>query len=96
MCLFPEGRITDTGEMYPFRSGIRRIVVRRPVPVVAMALRGLGGSFFSRKGGRAMSRPFRNLPLRPIALAAAPAVAPAEATPERLEAIVRDLRGDWR
>ena len=41
-------------------------------------------------------RPFRNLPLRPIALAAAAAVAPAEATPERLQAIVRDLRGDWR
>ena len=96
VCIFPEGRITDTGEMYPFRHGIRRIVERTPVPVVPMALRGLWGSFFSRKGGRAMSRPFRNLPLRPIALAVGPAVAPAEATPERLQAIVSELRGDWR
>ena len=24
--IFPEGRITDTGEMYPFRPGIERIV----------------------------------------------------------------------
>ncbi len=23
---FPEGRITDTGEMYPFRPGIERII----------------------------------------------------------------------
>ena len=48
--IFPEGRITDTGEMYPFKNGIRRIVDRTPVRVVPMALRGLWGSFFSRKG----------------------------------------------
>ena len=57
--LFPEGRITDTGELYPFRKGITRIVERTPVPVVPMALQGLWGSFFSRKGGSAMTRPFR-------------------------------------
>jgi 1-acyl-sn-glycerol-3-phosphate acyltransferase len=32
---------------------------RNPVPVVPMALRGLWGSFFSRKHGPAMTRPFR-------------------------------------
>ncbi len=29
--IFPEGRITDTGELYPFRGGISRIVERTPV-----------------------------------------------------------------
>jgi 1-acyl-sn-glycerol-3-phosphate acyltransferase len=96
VCIFPEGRITDTGELHPFRQGIRRIVERTPVPVIPMALRGLWGSFFSRKGGRAMSRPFHTLPLRPIAVATAPAVAPQNATPEQLQAIVQRLRGDWR
>lgn len=57
--IFPEGRITDTGELYPFRKGITRIVERSPVPVVPMALKGLWGSFFSRKDGPAMTRPFR-------------------------------------
>jgi 1-acyl-sn-glycerol-3-phosphate acyltransferase len=59
VCIFPEGRITDTGEMYPFRPGIERIVARDPVPVVPVALNGLWGSYFSRKDGRAMSKPFR-------------------------------------
>src|SRR5262249_40946815 len=57
VCIFPEGRITDTGELYPFRGGISRIVESTPVPVVPLALRGLWGSFFSRKDGAAMSRP---------------------------------------
>jgi 1-acyl-sn-glycerol-3-phosphate acyltransferase len=59
--IFPEGRITYTGELSPFRGGVRRIVETTPVPVVPMALRGLWGSMFSRKGGRAFfkrPRPF--------------------------------------
>jgi 1-acyl-sn-glycerol-3-phosphate acyltransferase len=61
VCLFPEGRITDTGEMSPFRPGIERILARDPVPVVPIALDGLWGSFFSRKDGPAMTRPFRRV-----------------------------------
>ena len=37
VCIFPEGRITDTGELYPFRGGIKRIIDRTPVPVVPTA-----------------------------------------------------------
>jgi len=94
--IFPEGRITDTGELYPFRNGIARIVARTPVPVVPMALKGLWGSFFSRKDGPAMSKPFRRMPLQPIALAVAPAVAPQAVTPEGLQVTVQALRGDRR
>ena len=79
--------------MYPFRPGIKRIVERTPVPVVPMALRGLWGSFFSRKGGAAMTRPFRRGVLSKIELVVGPAVPPHEATPEALQARVRALRG---
>jgi 1-acyl-sn-glycerol-3-phosphate acyltransferase len=96
VCIFPEGRITDSGEMYPFRPGIRRILSRTPVPVIPMALRGLWGSFFSRKGGRAMSQPRRILPLRPIAVATGKPLAPDDATPEKLHEIVQRLRGNRR
>ena len=54
--IFPEGRITDTGELYPFRPGVTRILERDPVPVIPLALQGLWGSFFSRKDGPAMSK----------------------------------------
>jgi 1-acyl-sn-glycerol-3-phosphate acyltransferase len=59
VCIFPEGKITKTGEMNVFRPGIEHIIERTPVPVIPVALRGLWGSFFSRKGGSAMRKPFR-------------------------------------
>ena len=94
--IFPEGRITDTGELYPFRKGITRIVERTPVPVVPMALKGLWGSFFSRKNGAAMTRPFRRGLFSKVSLAVAAPVAPTAATPAALQEIVSALRGDAR
>jgi 1-acyl-sn-glycerol-3-phosphate acyltransferase len=93
--IFPEGRITDTGEMFPFRGGVKRILDRTPVPVVPMALRGLWGSFFSRKDGPAMTRPLRRGAFTKIGLAVGPLVPPATATPDVLHARVLELRGDW-
>lgn len=55
VCIFPEGKITHTGAMNSFRPGVERILQRTPVPVYPMAINGLWGSFFSRKGGSAMS-----------------------------------------
>ncbi|MEP7069079.1 MAG: 1-acyl-sn-glycerol-3-phosphate acyltransferase, partial [Usitatibacter sp.] len=96
VAIFPEGRITDTGELYPFRGGIRRIIERTPVPVIPLALKGLWGSFFSRRNGRAMSMPLRRGLFSRIALQGAPAVDPAHATPEFLQATVQAMRGDWK
>jgi 1-acyl-sn-glycerol-3-phosphate acyltransferase len=95
VAIFPEGRITDTGELYPFRPGIRRILDATSVPVIPMALRGLWGSFFSRKGGRAMSKPSRLVPLRRIGLAVGAPIS-AAVVPEEMRASVLALRGDWR
>jgi len=92
VCIFPEGRITDTGELYPFKNGITRIVARTPVPVIPLALRGLWGSFFSRKDGKAMSRPSRLMPFKQIGLVAGAAVAPHEVTPQAMQARVLALR----
>jgi hypothetical protein len=95
VCIFPEGKITDTGEMNRFRPGLQRILEQAPVPVVPMALRGLWGSFFSRSyRGRAM-RSLRGLFSR-IALVAGPPLRPEQATPEVLQQTVFALRGDSR
>ncbi len=93
--IFPEGMVTYTGEMNPFRPGVDRILAASPVPVVPMALRGLWGSFFSRHGGPAMSRPPRRFWSR-IELEVGEAVPASEATSARLEADVRRMRGDWK
>ncbi|MSQ70943.1 MAG: MFS transporter [Betaproteobacteria bacterium] len=96
VAIFPEGRITDSGEMYPFRPGIKRILDANPVPVLPIALKGLWGSFFSRKDGAAMTKPSRFVPFRKIGLAVGELVQPAAATPEALQSTVLALRGDWR
>ena len=56
VCIFPEGMITRDGAMAGFRPGIERILKSNPVPVIPIGLRGLWGSFFSRKDGAAMHR----------------------------------------
>jgi len=92
--IFPEGKITGDGNINPFPPGITRILARNPVPVVPLALRGLWGSFFSRKDGAAMTRPFRRGMFSRIELVTGAAILAAEATPERLQAEVAAMRGD--
>ncbi len=93
--IFPEGKLTETGELNPFRGGISRLLAETPVPVVPMALCGLWGSVFSRShDGGAMYR-LRGIFSR-IALVAGPPVAPDRASPEALRQQVLALRGDAR
>ncbi len=96
VCIFPEGRITEDGEMNVFRPGVSRILERHPVPVIPLALRGLWGSFFSRAHGSAMSRLFPRGLYSRIELVAGGALAADDATLELLEARVRELRGERR
>ena len=91
--IFPEGRLTGDGEIHEFRSGIERIIERTQVPVVPMALRGLWGTFFSRYGGRAMSRLPRHWMSHIHLIAAAP-VSPVEVSATGLCEQVKALRGD--
>jgi len=52
VCIFPEGQITRTGTMLPFRRGFERIVKGRQVPVIPVHLDRLWGSIFSFERGR--------------------------------------------
>ncbi|MCA3182430.1 MFS transporter [Cupriavidus sp.] len=96
VCIFPEGKITANGDINPFKTGVSQIIQRTPVPVVPMALRGLWGSFFSRKGAPAMTRPFRRGLLSKLELVVGEPVSPEAATPEGLQQMVLALRGDWK
>ena len=94
VCIFPEGKITDSGQMNPFKSGVTRIVERDPVPIIPMALRGLWGSFFSRAHGKAMSRLFPRGMLNRIELVADDALTGPDIHLEDLQQRVTALRGD--
>ena len=93
VCIFPEGGISSDGNLAPFRRGVEHIVRRTPVPVVPVALVGLWGSFFSRKGGRAMSRPFRRFWSR-VEIRVGEAIAPETVTAQRVAERVAEL-GGW-
>ncbi|KQV49004.1 MFS transporter [Massilia sp. Root335] len=96
VCIFPEGKLTRTGDMNEFRGGIAKIVARSKVPVIPMALRGLWGSVFSRDSSNVFERSFaRGLRSR-LALAVGQPVPPQEVTPEGLYEEVLALRGDWK
>ena len=94
VCIFPEGALTRDGQIAAFRSGVEKILARRPVPVVPMALKGMWASMWSRRdtrlGRMRVPRRFR----AHINVVAAPAVNGQDTDAARLEAMVRALRGD--
>lgn len=96
VCIFPEGRLTNDGNMNSFMRGMDLILRRSPVPVIPMALKGLWGSYFSRsKDGRAC----HGFPRRfwsKVEIEAGQPVQPKDATTEYMFEKVSELRGDWR
>lgn len=96
VCIFPEGKITDNGEINQFRRGIERILGDTPVPVFPLAIQGMWGSFFAKNGKRAMSEPFRRGILNKVGLVVGPRVPADVATAASMHAQVTALRGDWR
>jgi 1-acyl-sn-glycerol-3-phosphate acyltransferase len=96
VCIFPEGKLTKSGDINEFKKGVEKILERRAVPVVPLALRGLYGSFFSRRGG---TTPMSRLPRRfwsKIEIVATTPVTGEQATAANLQEIVQGLRGDWK
>jgi 1-acyl-sn-glycerol-3-phosphate acyltransferase len=83
VCIFPEGRLTSDGAVGEFRPGLMRILEETPVPVVPMALCGLWGSVFSRRGKRLLALLWQS-PSERIGIRVGPPVAPADVTPELL------------
>ena len=95
VCIFPEGGITRDGEVQSFRPGIEKIIARRAVPVVPVALGRLWGSWFSRNQSGGVRRiPGRLFAKVPVTIGAA--VPASEVTAAHLESLVRGLRGDKR
>ena len=96
VCIFPEGKLTKHGELNEFKKGVEKILERRPVPVMPMALRGLYGSFFSRQGGKTpMTKPPRRFWSRIELVVTAP-VHGDDASATGLQKIVAGLRGEWQ
>ena len=94
VCIFPEGALTRDGSIAPFKSGVEKILERRAVPVVPMALRGMWSSMWSRRDSRlGRMRVPRRFRAR-VQVVAAPPLDPQGVDAPALEAQVRALRGE--
>jgi 1-acyl-sn-glycerol-3-phosphate acyltransferase len=101
LAIFPEGGITKDGELQTFKGGITKILDRAQsdglqadgmdVPTVPMALTHLWGSFFSRLGGDAMTKPFRRGLWSRVGLNVGEVVRGEDALPHNLHAQVKRL-----
>ena len=95
ICIFPEGKLTKTGEMNEFKRGIEKIVERNPVPVIPMALRGMWGSFFSHKYGQAL-KAFPRRFWSKVELVIDKAILPEQINAKELQSKTLELRGEMR
>lgn len=88
-CIFPEGRLTQDGEIAPFQHGIERILRESPVPVIPVALGGLWGSYFSKSTARKKLT-------KHVSIAVGDLIQPTDVTAAMLFDRVAALRGSDR
>lgn len=93
VCIFPEGKLTRTGDINTFHHGVMEILRRAQTPVIPMALRGLWGSVFSRHADAQWPRPVKRGVMSRLTLAVGEPMAASVATPEAMQAAVAALRG---
>ena len=93
VCVFPEGSLTHDGRLQPFRRGVEIVAQTTGAPVIPIAIRGMWGSYFSRRWGRPMSKPFRRVWSRVLVQIGDPIVS-SEFSAEKLAVAVAEL-GKW-
>jgi 1-acyl-sn-glycerol-3-phosphate acyltransferase len=96
VCIFPEGKLTRTGEVNEFKNGVMKILERSKVPVLPMALRGLWGSMLTRDAGNPFERSFKRGLRSRLELVVGTSMAAESVTPALLREQVLALRGEWK
>ena len=74
VCIFPEGRITRTGQMQEFQRGFLAMRKGTDAPVIPINLVGLWGSIFSYEGGKPLGKWPRRWPY-PVTIHVGPPIA---------------------
>ncbi len=90
VCIFPEGKITRTGELNDFKRGIEVIIKRTPVVVVPMGLKGVWGSIFSRQRKFSIITAIKRFRSE-LEVLAAPPILPEDVSASKLQSIVQQL-----
>ncbi|MDH5740765.1 MAG: MFS transporter, partial [Nitrospira sp.] len=89
VCIFPEGQITRTGTLLPFRRGFERIAKGRTAPIIPVHLDRVWGSIFSFNHGRFLWKVPEQLPYPVTVSFGAPL--PPGTTADTLRAKIHEL-----
>ena len=89
VCIFPEGQITRTGNLLPFRAGFTRIVKGRTAPIIPIHLDRVWGSIFSFIGGRFLTKWPSRIPF-PITISIGQPL-PSTTSPDTLRSAIQEL-----
>ncbi|NGZ59597.1 MAG: acyl-[ACP]--phospholipid O-acyltransferase, partial [Nitrospira sp. LK265] len=89
VCIFPEGQITRTGTLLPFRRGFERIVKGRTAPIIPVHLDRVWGSIFSFNRGRFLWKMPERLPY-PVTISFG-APLPTDTSAHELRGKIREL-----
>jgi acyl-[acyl-carrier-protein]-phospholipid O-acyltransferase/long-chain-fatty-acid--[acyl-carrier-protein] ligase len=89
VCIFPEGEISRTGNLLPFKRGLEKIVAGLDVPIVPVYLDGVWGSLFSFDQGKSSWKRLRNTPNRVTVMFGSPI--PASSTAGEVRQAVLEL-----
>ncbi len=85
VCIFPEGGITRTGELQPFKKGFETIAEGLDIPIIPVCLHNVWGSIFSFS----KKKSFLKLPY-PVTVTYGNPL-PAHTTAEEAEQIIRQM-----
>jgi acyl-[acyl-carrier-protein]-phospholipid O-acyltransferase/long-chain-fatty-acid--[acyl-carrier-protein] ligase len=93
VCIFAEGRISQTGFLLPFHRGFEQILKRAPVPVIPVCLDQVWGSIFSFSGGKYFWKLPRRIPY-PVGVAFGPPM-PEGTSAAEVRLAIQKLSADW-
>ncbi len=89
VCIFPEGQITRTGTLLPFRRGFERIMKGKTAPIVPVHLDRVWGSIFSFNLGRFLWKLPDRIPY-PVTVSFGAAL-PAATSAHEVRTVIRSL-----
>ena len=89
ICIFPEGSVTRTGNLLPFKRGMEKVIAGLEVPVIPVHLDRVWGAPFSFAGGQFFGKNSRPWPYR-VTVSFGPSL-PAPATAFAARQAVEEL-----
>ncbi|MFN8458273.1 MAG: MFS transporter [Anaerolineae bacterium] len=98
VCIFPEGKLTESGDMNEFRPGFETIMKGLECPIIPVYMHNVWGSIFSFEGGKYFWKLPKRLPY-PIIIAYGsplPATATAPEVAAAVQALAQEVEAKYR